>query len=115
MNLELNKIINQLKANDVKIVSNIEDLENVVVKVQLSTSPKIVTNKDCIIFFDTQNYNSNYLTDIILNYLKNYKTYNYKDFCNFLNFNNTNVSAELEMVNQIKSKLKIQTPDTNFY
>ena len=114
-NEKLNKLVQELKDLKVQTITTVDEMSTVVKRIQLSDKPEIVTNEDSIIFFDTASYNSNYITDLIIEYLKKYADFNYKDFTTLLKFNNTNISQELELMNEIKSKLKIQTPNTKFY
>lgn len=115
VNSKLDNLLQQMKSLGVININTVDEMSTVFTKINLDNRPQIVTNNDCMVFFDTPTYNNNYITDLIIEYLTKYSSYTYRDFTTLLKFNNTLISKEVEIFEDIKAKLLVQTPKTKFY
>ena len=116
LNKELKEKHKMLGENNVEFIKNINDIENIFDIQSLNDKqPLIKTENDVIIFFDTPIFNSNYFLDLILEYLGKYDKISFSEISSMLNFNNKNLTKEIEFVNEIKLKLNSQTKKTKIY
>lgn len=116
LNKELKEKHKMLGENNVEFIKNINDIENIFDIQSLNDKqPIIKTENDVIIFFDTPIFNSNYFLDLILEYLGKYDKISFSEISSMLNFNNKNLTKEIEFVNEIKLKLNSQTKKTKIY
>lgn len=109
--------INLLTEHKVELIKSIEDIKKLFEPESLNKGdiPKINTEYDSMIFFDTSSYNSNYLAELIIKYLNNYRNISFRDISNFFNFSNKNIVLEMEWSNNIREKIINQTNKTKFY
>lgn len=108
--------LEKLSKNNVDIINNINEIKKIFTLESLySNNPNIITDNDVLIFFDTPNYNSSYLVDLINEYFSTYEKLSFTDMSNILKLDNKNLTKEIDIVNEIRLKILSQTKKTKFY
>lgn len=105
-----------LEKNNIEIIKSINELEKLFnIESINSDNPIINIDYDCLIFFDTPTYNSSYLTDLINEYITTYDKLTFAQISNMLRLKNTNITKELDFVNDLKGRIISQTKKTKIY
>lgn len=108
--------LEKLESLKVSFIKSINEIENIFSVESLHTNKPIINDSnDSLIFFDTPNYNSEYLTDLIIEYVTTYESLNYSMLTKMLKFDNKNVAQELDIVNDLKGRIISQTKKTKIY
>lgn len=106
----------ELEKQGVTFIKTIDDVENLFSVESLnSDNPKIKTDLDVLIFFDTDVHNSSYVSDLLLEYIATYQKLNFASMSKMLNLDNKNVSKEIDFVNDVKGKIISQSLRTKLF